>query len=349
MNRFALLYILIVIAALPGCAVSGVSSTEPIDAWIEASCTGDVMNHYASLLPGFSRDFSIAVVPTTKYMSANESDIEEAVSQAKAIGDYLHIILLASFGDTSANIYDYRRLVAFADRADIGISVAIDLRSIPAGAGFADSSIRQSYLAEIEDLLDERAPDYFNLCMEMNSFALGDDARDDYPDLVSLYEEAYDLVESRSPSTVTYFSHSWELDLLHAAEAPLQMYVDLANHIDAAGLSTFPQLAGIVEPAEIPGIYFADLPQYVSVPVIVECGFTDGAEWSSSEIIARDFPAQLVRALGDLNLSLVQLIEMHDFPADGLDEFFHGMGLRRYDGVAKPIYCGWQYIADSGA
>jgi hypothetical protein len=126
------------------------------------------------------------------------------------------------------------------------------------------------------------------------------------------------------------------------------MFKDLRNHIDAAGISTFPQIVGIKQPAEIPGIYYYDLPQYVDVPIIVECGFSDSANYDSSPEIARDFPPHLMRALGDLNLALIQLVEMHDLPSEGLDPFFRYMGLRSIDGAAKSIYCGWLYIADAG-
>ena len=335
-------------AVIQGCAAGGTSGDGAIGPWVETSCTDGDYQHFASLLPGFVRSFEIAVTPTTRNMSTGDFDLEETVSQARAIGDNLHIILLCSFGDPATNLYDYRRLVDFADRASMGISLSLDIRSLPDGYDFSNSQIRQTYLDEVEGLVDEYPPDYFNLCMEMNAYALDDATKSDYHNLVSLYEEAYDLVEYLSPNTVTYCSHSWELDLLHVLESPVSLLTDLGNRLDAAGISTFPQLAGIEEPSEIPGIYFQDLPHYVSVPIIVECGFSDDSAYGSSEAIARDFPPQLIRALGDLNLSLIQLVEMHDLPATGLDPLFHQMGLRRLDGSAKPIYCGWQFIADSG-
>ncbi len=332
----------------PGCATGGSSSAEPIEPWVESLCTGSVIGHFESLLPDFTRDFDIAVVPTTRNMSTSNADLDEAVSQSKTLGDYLHVILLVSFDDPSANLYDYKRIVDAAGRASMGVSLALDIRSLPQGYHFDDSFIRQAYLDEVEQLLNEYPPDYFNLVMEMNAYALDDATRDDYPNLVSLYEEAYDMVKFHSPNTVTYFSHSWELDLWYVLDSPLSLFTDLADKLDAAGISTFPQLFDIYDPAEIPGIYFQDLPHYVSVPVIVECGFSDDPAYNSSENIARDFPPQLIRALGDLNLELIQLVEMHDLPAEGLDPIFRHMGLRRLDGSAKPIYCGWQYIADSG-
>jgi len=343
-----LLGLLIAALALNGCGTGESTGIEPIEPWIESSCTGNVASHYSALIPGFVRDFSIAAVPTTKNMSTGESDLEEAVSQAKAIGDYIHIILSVSFTDPAANLYDYRRLCNMAERADMGVSLALDIRALPNGATFADYSIRQNYKQEIENLIYEYPPDYLNLCMEMNAYALDDATTDDYPNLVSLYEEAYDMVESIYPGIVTYISHSWELDLLHAGIAPLQMFVDLGFRLDAAGISTFPQITGVENPSEIPGIYYADLPLYVDVPVIVECGFSDDEAYNSGETVAMDFPAELLRALDGLNLSLVQLVEMHDLPADGLDELLHHMGLRRLDGSAKPLYCAWEFIADAG-
>jgi hypothetical protein len=338
----------IVITTLSGCAVGDSTAAEPIEPWVESSCGEDAHQHYAALLPGFTRDFEIAVGPTTRNMSASQLDLDDAVSKAKALGKYLHVILLCSFGDPTANLYDYRRLVDVAARASMGLSLALDIRSLPHGAGFADANIRQAYLDEVEQLVNEHPPEFLNLCVEMNAYALDDATKADYPNLVTLYEEAYNRVKFLSPDTVTYFSHSWELDLLHITDGPLNMFKDLRNHIDAAGISTFPQIVGIKQPAEIPGIYYYDLPQYVDVPIIVECGFSDSANYDSSPEIARDFPPHLMRALGDLNLALIQLVEMHDLPSEGLDPFFRYMGLRSIDGAAKSIYCGWLYIADAG-
>ena len=349
--RTRIIFYILLISSITacGCAVGDTTDgTNSIEPWIESACTGETASYYATLIPGFVRDFSIASAPTTKYMSTNEVDLEDAVSQAKAIGDYLYIILSCSFIDPAANLSDYRLLCDFAGRADMAVSLALDISRLPPGAAFNDPSIRQNYLAEIENLILEYPPNLLNLCMEMNVYAFGEDTREDYPNLVSLYEEAYDMVESLNPGIVTYMSHSWELDLFHAAEAPLQLFVDLGFRLDAAGISTFPQIVGIENPVEIPGIYYADLPLYIDVPVIVECGFSDDAAYNSSETIALDFPPELMRALDDLNLLQVQLVEMHDLPAPELDELFHHMGLRRYDGAAKPIYCGWLYIADAG-
>jgi len=348
MKTLGNMIIIIVLATLSGCAVGDSTGGGTIEPWVESSCGEDAHQHYAALLPGFTRDFEIAVGPTTRNMSTAQVDLDDAVSKARALGKYLHVILLCSFGDPAANIYDYQRFVDIAARASMGISLSLDIRSLPHGASFADANIRSAYMDEVEKLINEHPPEFLNLCVEMNAYALDDATEADYPNLVALYEEAYSQVKFLSPDTVTYFSHSWELDLLHITDNPLDLFRDMHNYIDAAGITTFPQLIGIKQPAEIPGIYYYDLPQYVDVPIIVECGFSDSAEYDSSVEIAGDFPPHLIRALGDLNLALIQLVEMHDFPSDGLDPFFRYMGLRRTDGEAKPIYCGWQYIADAG-
>ena len=342
------IFVLTLVVVLNGCSTDGSGNGEPIEPWVESSCGEDERQYYAALLPDFTREFDIAIAPTTRNMSTAGADLEDAISQATALGDCLHIILQISFGGATANLYDYRRLVDYSLRASMEISLTLDIRSLPQGADFADSYIRNTYLDEVEALISEYPPDFLNLCMEMNAYALEEATKDDYPNLVTLYEEAYDLVKFLSPDTIVYFSHSWELDLWHTLDAPLTMFSDLHDRLDAAGISTFPQLYGIENPAEIPGIYYTDLPQYVDVPIIVECGYSDDSEYGGSEGLARDFPPELIRALGDLNLLLIQLVEMHDLPAEGLDPFFHQMGLRRLDGAAKPIYCGWQYIADSG-
>ena len=334
--------------AVVGCAIGDSTGGGTIDPWVESSCGDDAQQHYAALLPGFTRDFEIAVGPTTRNMSTAQVDLDDVVSKARALGKYLHIILLCSFGDASANLYDYRRFVDVAERASMGISLSLDIRSLPHGASFADAGIRQAYLDEVEELVNERAPAFLNLCVEMNAYALDDATEADYPNLVTLYKEAYSQVKFLSPDTVTYFSHSWELDLLHIPDGPLNLFRDLDNYIDAAGISTFPQLVGIKQPSEIPGIYYYDLPEYVDVPIIVECGFSDSADYDSSPEIARDFPPHLIRALESLNLQLIQLVEMHDLPSQDLDPFFRDMGLRTIDGSAKPVYCGWQFVADSG-
>lgn len=307
-------------------------------------------------------EFGVSVSPPY-YPFHSDSDLQTSLAQALLVGDYGAAFWEWGRGERSyQTLGDLTRLfhgVGMGVVAQLG-PTSLDRVTPPPdleATSFADPQLRQRYLADVERMAACQ-PEYMNIAAEINLFTYLNPEQ--YPHFRSLYNEAYDRAKAISPRTQV--GVSYHADLFHL-ERNYAMPMDLGPQ-DFIGVSAYPSwlvYREVFESVEsIPTGYYGWLRDlYPETPLVfTEVGWPHDGMGNLDDQAA--FVRELPRLFGPLEPEVVVWTLLHDvqhFDPDMLteaqrqllmDEFdvdaevlfdqLNSMGLRTWDGRAKPAW-----------
>ena len=244
---------------------------------------------------------------------------------------------------------------------------------LPAGweASFANPDVRSAYRYYALWVVDTFHPRYLGLASEINTYM--DAFPDDAPNFVSLYNEIYALVKAEAPETQIFVSFQWD-DLNNMFPQPeegnrqkfdvnWEQIEAFEPNLDLWVISSYPYFV-FPSGAEISTDYYSPLLMRTSKPLaIAEGGYTTQAVG-----FAQGTPEDQVAYLNALHTQLGPRLAfwvntlLNDFNLDSYAEQmkadgrnpndalalgnFAYIGLREFDGTAKPALQVWDGFRD---
>ena len=244
---------------------------------------------------------------------------------------------------------------------------------LPAGweASFANPDVRSAYRNYALWVVDTFHPRYLGLASEINTYM--DAYPDDAPNFVSLYNEIYALVKAEAPETQIFVSFQWD-DLNNMFPQPeegnrqkfdvnWEQIEAFEPNLDLWVISSYPYFV-FPSGAEISTDYYSPLLMRTSKPLaIAEGGYTTQAVG-----FAQGTPEDQVAYLNALHTQLGPRLAfwvntlLNDFNLDSYAEQmkadgrnpndalalgnFAYIGLREFDGTAKPALQVWDGFRD---
>lgn len=217
-----------------------------------------------------------------------------------------------------------------------------------AGRSFDDPTVREGIRRWVRYLAEELEPEWFNLAVEINMYQVA--RPDDYPNLVSLYQELYREIKAAHPDTVVFASFQMELADPRAA-------ADLVDSLDMVGISTYPYINGNGLPAED----YLDSVAALGLPLAVaETGYPAAPmpTLAGERTFTPSDQAAYVEWLGRRAVSPGLVFVTWFFPTDitkwidplpaedqKVARLFEFLGLRAADGTLRPALDGWRRLA----
>ena len=241
-----------------------------------------------------------------------------------------------------------------------------EFNNLPKGwlPSFATAEVRSAFTNFVLRIVREFHPHYLGLASEINTYA--DTHPQDFPYYLSLYNSVYDQVKAEAPDTQIFVTFQWEElnNLIPLPNSSLKPYQTNWKNIeifepklDLWVISSYPFVV-FKSGADIPGDYYVPLLGRTSKPLAVaEGGFSsqnvgplhgstqdqiDYLNAIHSQIGSR-LAFWIYLLLNDFNLSSyggMMVITGHaaDIPTLGM---FTTLGLRQYNGTAKPALAAW--------
>jgi hypothetical protein len=245
-----------------------------------------------------------------------------------------------------------------------------EFMGLPAGweANFANPDVRAAFTNFALWIAREFHPRYLGLASEINTYA--DAHPDDFPHYLSLYREVYALVKAEAPETQVFVTFQWE-DLNNlfpvaaegrkAYETNWDQVEAFEPELDVWVISSYPFFI-FRRGADIPDSYYTPLLARTSKPLAVaEGGFTSkpvgpltGAPQDQVDYlnaIHDQLGARLAfwvyLLLDDINPgAYAATMTEQGMDADDIETlgFFVSVGLREFDGTAKPALEVWDRL-----
>ena len=221
------------------------------------------------------------------------------------------------------------------------------------GAGFENEDIRSALLRYVQYVVVNYQPAYLAIGIDVNAYQRRFPG--DYPNFVSLYEEAYVQVKETAPDTQVFPTFQLEAmrGLLPVGEPGAPQW-DLLDHfaarMDLLAVSSYP---GVVfdAPADIPDDYYTGLAERTDKPIaITETGYPsdapderDGDE-PPTEREQASFLRRLLRDAERIDMGLVVWFAGQDptFEGGASSDLIRHIGLLRRDGTGKAAWQVWR-------
>ena len=244
---------------------------------------------------------------------------------------------------------------------------------LPAGweASFANPDVRSAYRNYALWVVDTFHPRYLGLASEINTYM--DAYPDDAPNFVSLYNEIYALVKAEAPETQIFVSFQWD-DLNNMFPQPeegnrqkfdvnWEQIEAFEPNLDLWVISSYPYFV-FPSGAEISTDYYSPLLLRTSKPLAI----AEGGYSTQAVGFAQSTPEDQVAYLNALHTQLGPRLAfwvntlLNDFNLDSYAEQmkadgrnpndalalgnFAYIGLREFDGTAKPALQVWDGFRD---
>jgi hypothetical protein len=234
------------------------------------------------------------------------------------------------------------------------------------GADFGTPELRAAYQNFALRVARTFHPRYLGLASEINTYA--DAHPDDFPNFIDLYKKTYAAIKAESPDTQVFVTFQWEdlnnLSIMSEGKPAFQINWDEVEafepQLDVWAISSYPFVA-FDDAGKIPGDYYAPLLGRADWPLAVAEG-----GWPSQDVAPfhgtpddqigylRAIDSQLgghldfwiYLVLQDFNVeSYRPMLESQGIGAqvDTLG-WFQSVGLRTFDGQAKPALAVWDSI-----
>lgn len=219
-----------------------------------------------------------------------------------------------------------------------------------ASSDFGDAAFRRTTCEEAAAIAGRFRPTYLSIGNEVNSVyeRLG---RESFEGLASLEREMYSAVKAASPETrvLIVLSYSQLVDL--SGKPRLFLLDRLKGCYDVLGLTTYPWRK-YSTPADMPADYYRRLTRWVRAPIaFTEIGWSSDEEQGGSEKEQADFLVRFLELTRGMRLEFVNWAFLHDLPPESVggpvvQRSHLGLGLRRLDGSAKPVWRLFKALAD---
>lgn len=229
-----------------------------------------------------------------------------------------------------------------------------DITNLPAQikrGSFADSALREAFVADALQRLEIYEPKYICLAMEINAYH--EQHPDDFANFVSLFKETRRAIKKRSPEALVFVSFQYEQFLgkfggqagLPEHEPSWELFDRFGDEIDAIGISSYPMQSLAPQrfgpAAELPDDYYARIGRHTDKPIVfAELGWSSDPAFGGSPESQAAFLQRLPRLLDGLDVRLVNYNFLFD--AKGFGKVFDAMGLIAADGSVKPALPVWQ-------
>lgn len=232
-------------------------------------------------------------------------------------------------------------------------------------ASFGNPDVRAAFSNFALWIVREFSPRYLGLASEINTYL--DAHPEDVENYLSLYRQVYDRVKAEAPETQVFVTFQWD-DLNNmfppaaegrpAGQTNWEQVEAFEPRLDLWAISSYPYFA-FPSGEGIPADYYTPLRERTDKPLAVaEGGWTseplgpiqgdEGGQVEYLQAIHDQLGSRLrfwvYLVLNDFNLDSYRLI----MEARGVDEvdietlgMFASVGLRRFDGTAKPALAVW--------
>lgn len=234
------------------------------------------------------------------------------------------------------------------------------------GADFGTPALRRAYQNYAVRVAKAFHPRYLGLASEINTYA--DAHPDDFVRFVDLYKQTYSAIKAESPETQVFVTFQWEdlnnLSIMGEGEPAFQINWEEVDafepQLDVMAISSYPFVA-FDDASHIPSDYYTPLLGRSQKPLAVAEG-----GWPSEAVApfhgsAKDQIGYL-RAIDNQlggHLTFWIYLVLQDFNVESYRPFleaqgigsqvdtlgwFQSVGLRTYDGQAKPGLAVWDSI-----
>lgn len=211
-----------------------------------------------------------------------------------------------------------------------------------------DEPTRKMYVASAATFAERFKPPYLGFGIEVN--VLYEKSPTVFDDFVSLYDQAYDVVKAKSPSTRVYTVFQLEKmkglngGLFGGQNDPSKAEWSLLERFPKSDLIAFTTYPSLVfrEPSAISSDHYSQISVHMSKPVaFTEIGWHSGSHpsaWASSEASQAEFVRTFFGLTKGMNVQLAIWSFLYDL---NLQAPFDSMGLIRAAGTAKPAWNEW--------
>ncbi|MGA9193319.1 MAG: hypothetical protein WBZ24_16455 [Anaerolineales bacterium] len=283
----------------------------------------------------------------------------------------------------SQDVTDEQNLVIVAGREGLEPIFVIDplngldrrqLAPLPAelqGADFGTPALRRTYLNYAVRMAKTFHPRYLGLASEINTYA--DAHPDDFAHFVDLYKQTYAAIKAESPNTQVFVTFQWDdlnnLSIMSEGQPPFQINweeVDVFEpQLDLWAISSYPFVA-FDDAAQIPDDYYTRLLDRADKRLAVAEG-----GWPSEDVApfhgSTDDQIGYLQAIDSQlggHLTFWIYLVLQDFNVEAYRPFleaqgigsqvdtldwFQSVGLRTYNGQAKPALAVWGSIRGGAA
>jgi len=206
----------------------------------------------------------------------------------------------------------------------------------------------QNYKEGATTFADRYKPKYLGLGIEVN--VLYEKSPTDFDAFIRLFNETYDAVKARSPSTKVFTVFQLEKmkglsgGLFGGTNDPSKAEWALLDRFSKSDIAAFTTYPGLIyrDPSEIPAGYYTEISLHTSKPIaFTEIGWhtdTSPAGWESSGAEQAEFVAVFFNLTGSLNKEFSIWSFLYD---QNTIEPFKSMGLYYSNGTAKPAWSEW--------
>lgn len=211
-----------------------------------------------------------------------------------------------------------------------------------------DDATKQSYKSSAANFAERYKPEYMGFGIEIN--ILSAKSPEDFEKFVSLYNEVYDAVKTKSPNTKIFTIFQLEkmkgLDggLFGGTNDPAKAQWSLLERFPKSDIIAFTTYPGLIykDPSEIPQDYYTEIKSHTTKPVaFTEIGWHSAPSprgWESNEQEQEEFVTTFFDLTENLDKKFVIWSFMYD---QDTIEPFNSMGMRNSDGTAKAAWDKW--------
>jgi hypothetical protein len=316
------------------------------------------------------RSFLMGIVPTPQnYPNASLEDIEMGYTMAASCCELVNLWLTVPWWETEAKLASpgtqalltrwihgngltpiyHLNFWSLQQVPGHGLVPRLDIPpGLPDDTTMGDPAFRERWIQQAVNITAAYQPRYISLGNEVDSYYSHAPNRPDFDNYTSLVAETYTAIKQVSPATRVMAVFR----LVDIYDKNTFFLIDTLdkNRIDLIGFTTYPYLnASYATPGDLPDSYYTDLLVYTGdIPI----AFTE-IGWSSSTLTDGTMQEQaayldwFINHTAGMPVHMVCWLNLHDMAPAGEETRANELvGLRRNDGMAKPVWERWTAIHD---